>query len=467
VFTHDPRGSGGAGLSAGTAVPAAASRTPRDRSEFPPAETDPAAPFGGKSAAESRSQWVVDFGPTSSAPASPKDNATALKQTESAPLPPSTSASVSSSKEKRPSTEELFSKPFRDEESSPGENLKFDFNDDHPRPEMSAGAADEIAGDEIANDRLGGDWQVGETDFEAPVRAAPREAPATASKAPGEAPAIASATPEKPPLQFQAPSPEPPRQFGAPSLEPARPLFPPEAKARLAAKAKPPVPATSAPRAPAVAPKPSMPKNAYDDEDFVDEDTAPIYNRSVATHSARFFVGLFVLIALGYATMAVLIRSAPATAAEMLSHLPKIGDRFIPPITPARLVAMRDVHSDYLKTKDGHTALVVTGIAENVGDQPLHAVQIAASLQDTGQRTLASRAAYCGNNLSAPMMAQMTPHEIEFFQKLDPPKTYALEPAATSPFVIVFIDPPSGISRFDLSVASAVASASPPTASGG
>ena len=204
-----------------------------------------------------------------------------------------------------------------------------------------------------------------------------------------------------------------------------------------------------------------------DDEEFLDEDAAPIYNRNVATHSARFFVGLFLLIGLGYGALTVLIRSGPATAAEMLSRLPKVGDRFIPPVTPARLVAMGDVHSDYLRTKDGHTALVVTGIAQNVGGLPLHTVQIAASLHDTAQHTLANGAAYCGNNLSALTMAQMTPHELEFYQKLDPPKTFALQPGATSPFVIVFVDPPSAVSRFDVSVASAVALAPAPPDSGG
>jgi hypothetical protein len=154
--------------------------------------------------------------------------------------------------------------------------------------------------------------------------------------------------------------------------------------------------------------------------------------------------------------MTMLIRSAPATAAEILSHLPKIGDRFILPIAPARLVAMRDVHADYLRTKGGHIALVVTGIAENVGGAPLHAVQIAASLRDAAQRPLADRAVYCGNNLSAAMVRQMTPHEVEFFQKLDPPKAFTLDPSATAPFVIVFIDPPAGVTRFDVSVASAI-----------
>jgi hypothetical protein len=57
------------------------------------------------------------------------------------------------------------------------------------------------------------------------------------------------------------------------------------------------------------------------------------------------------------------------------------------------------------------------------------------------------------------MVAQMTPHELEFFQKLDPPKAFTLEPSATTPFVIVFIDPPTAVSRFDVSVASATRSA--------
>ena len=33
---------------------------------------------------------------------------------------------------------------------------------------------------------------------------------------------------------------------------------------------------------------------------------------------------------------------------------------------------------------------------------------------------------YCGNNLSAKMLGQMTPHEVEFFQRLDPPKSFTL-----------------------------------------
>jgi predicted Zn finger-like uncharacterized protein len=421
VFTLDPRGSGRVGDSAGpsvAAVPAipsgpearaapeaTAPRAPRSRREL--READPVAAIGDKSVAESQSGWVADSRPADRASAFQRNNATAPKQTESAP--PSALAPVAPSEETKPSTDDLLSKPFRNEESSPGENLRFDFNDNRAEPEIPAQTADESA-----DDRYGGEWQVGEPDLEAPAQADP--------------------------------------------LESANQL------AVDAAKAIQPEPASRARHAAASPPKSSTKKER---EEFVDEDAAPIYNRSVATHSARFFVALFALVAVGYGGMTLLIRSAPATAAEILSHLPKIGDRFIPPIGPARLVAMSDVHADYLRTKGGHTALVVTGIAENVGGKALHTVQIAASLHDAAQHTLASRAVYCGNNLSAPMVAQMTPHELEFFQKLDPPKAFALEPSSTSPFVIVFIDPPSAVSRFDVSVASAGVMASPPPDTGG
>ena len=106
---------------------------------------------------------------------------------------------------------------------------------------------------------------------------------------------------------------------------------------------------------------------------------------------------------------------------------------------------MRDVHADYLRTKGGHTALVITGIGgERRRPNRLHAIQIAVNLRDPRQRrSIATSTVYCGNNLSRSMVAQMTPHELEFFQKLDPPKTFTLDPSATSPFVIVFIDPPT------------------------
>jgi len=407
VFTLEPRSAGPTAAGGPSVSPTP--RAPRIRRDA--RQTD-AESIGEKSVADSQSGWVVDSGTAKRTSGSARNDAIAQDQSESAQqtassaaasAPGADAAPVASApaEEKRPSTDDLFSKPFRDEEAPPGENLRFDFSEEQVDREHAEHEAAASVVDEVAEERHRGEWQVGEAEFETPAS--------------GE--------------RFE---PIPPSRTEPSMADDPAPA--PRAR-RTGARAKP----------------------KEEREDILDEGAAPIYNHSVAPHSARFFVALLALIGLGYGAMTVLIRSAPATAAEMLSHLPKVGDRFIPPIAPARLVAMRDVHSDYLRTKGGHTALVVTGMAENVGGKSLHAVQIAASLRDAAQRPLANRAVYCGNNLSAPMVAQMTPHELEFFQKLDPPKNFALEPSATSPFVIVFIDPPSAVSGFDVSVARAQA----------
>ncbi|MBF6559520.1 MAG: zinc-ribbon domain-containing protein [Candidatus Binataceae bacterium] len=335
----------------------------------------------------------------------------------------------------RTPTADLLAQPFRadDEDAAgAGENLRFDFNDvtsgfdahepppDHERahnpldresftPDSStAHSLDENSfTDERATARDSGEWRVGEPEIDP----GHEDFPASPDRSPPPNPARAAATDASPAARIRA---------------------------RAAAARKP---------------KPAP-------DEFVDETAAPIYNHGV-THSSRIVIGVMALFAIAYALTTMLIRSAPASAADLLSRLPVVGDRFVMPITPARLVALRDVHADYLPTKGGHTGLVITGIAENVGQASLHTVQIAVALRDPTPRPLAIREVYCGNNLSAAMVAQMTPHELEFFQKLDPPKSFALEPSATAPFVIVFIDPPRAVSRFDVAIASAVPAPAP------
>ncbi|HVC45598.1 MAG TPA: DUF3426 domain-containing protein [Candidatus Binataceae bacterium] len=356
--------------------------------------------------------------------------------------------------EPRTPTADLLAKPFRTDDetaSGAGENLIFDFNDatsgfdahepppDHERAHnpldresftpdsFTAHSLDENSfTDERAAARDSGEWRVGEPEIDpghedfpaSPDRSRPSNPAREAASSAAASSAAASSAAASPAARIRA---------------------------RAAAARKP--------------------KPAPDDE-FVDETAAPIYNHGI-THSSRIVIGVMALFAIAYALTTMLIRSAPASAADLLSRLPVVGDRFVMPITPARLVALRDVHADYLQTKGGHTGLVITGIAENVGQASLHTVQIAVTLRDTTPRPLASREVYCGNNLSAATVAQMTPHELEFFQKLDPPKSFALDPSATAPFVIVFIDPPRAVSRFDVAIASAVPALAPPADTSG
>ena len=192
-----------------------------------------------------------------------------------------------------------------------------------------------------------------------------------------------------------------------------------------------------------------------DDTEFVDEEEAPVYNRAL-THSARFFLLLILLAGAGFGALTLFIHSAPSGSLAVLSYLPVVGNQFVIPATPAKLVALRDVYATYQHSKEGRSTLVISGTAENVGTSSLRIVQLTATLRDAQRRPLASQAVYCGNSVSAGMVGQMTPHEIEFFQKLEPARTFALEPSASCRFVAVFMDPSSRAHAYDVSVSQAV-----------
>jgi hypothetical protein len=76
-------------------------------------------------------------------------------------------------------------------------------------------------------------------------------------------------------------------------------------------------------------------------------------------------------------------------------------------------------------------------------------------LDDSGKQT-ASAAVFCGNGLNAKMVGEMTPREIEFLQRMDPPRNFAVEPSKTAPFLLVFLDPPRKIANLRIQVAKAV-----------
>lgn len=191
-------------------------------------------------------------------------------------------------------------------------------------------------------------------------------------------------------------------------------------------------------------------------DEFVDESEAPVYNSS-ATHSARFFLAMVMLVGLGFALMTLMIHSAPARARDLLNHLPEIGDRFASSMTLSQTIVLRDVHSKYEAGRNGHAALVIQGEAENVGSRTLHTIRITARMSGPTPGSNVARDVYCGNTLGQQTIAQMTPHEVEFFQQLQPPKGFTLASSASCPFVVVFLDPPPA--RY---VALSVTEASPP-----
>jgi Protein of unknown function (DUF3426) len=187
-----------------------------------------------------------------------------------------------------------------------------------------------------------------------------------------------------------------------------------------------------------------------DTADDTDEDESP-----GATHASGVFLAAFLFVAIAFLGASAIICDEPAASARILSGAPRIGEYFARPIVPAMLVALHDVRSQYYSLKGGHVALVITGTAQNVGGRPLHLVGIDADLIGAGANPVAHQSVYCGNELSSTMLGEMTPREIEFSQGLSPQKAFTIEPSASAPFLMVFIDPPGGAYKFRISVAKA------------
>jgi predicted Zn finger-like uncharacterized protein len=317
--------------------------------------------------------------------------------------------------EPEPEPDDPLNRTFgdRDQKADTGENLRFDFSDDRIG---SGHAPDE---DELERpDPHDAGWQVGDLPDDEFASAPIRQPP--------------TMTPEpQPPTR---PAPIPVRRMAAP-LEAELPRF-----------AQPPAEAKS---------------TAFQMGKADDTADAPSPG---ATHASGVFLATFFFVAIAFLAASALICDEPVASARILGGAPRIGAYFARPIVPAMLVTLHDVRSEYYTLKGGHVALVITGNAQNVGDRPLHLVGINADLIGDSARPLASQGVYLGNELSVQMLSEMTPREIEFSQGLSPQKAFAMEPAASVPFLMVFIDPPTGAGKIRISVsqAEAGASAEPP-----
>jgi predicted Zn finger-like uncharacterized protein len=309
-----------------------------------------------------------------------------------------------------------LNRPFgdREQKADTGENLKFDFSDERneigdapPEHELERPEPDD------------GGWQVGDApdEFEAaPIRQAP----------------TMMAEPEPAPR----PAPNPVRRAAAPLRAPT----------------------------PRFAQPPAAAKSAGFHLGQVGDDGADVAAAG-ATHASGFFLATFFFIWIVFFAASALICDEPAASARLLSEAPRIGGYFARPIVPAMLVALHDVRSEYYTLKGGHVALVISGDAQNVGTHPLHLVEIDADLIGAGAHPIASQSVDCGNELSAKMLGEMTPREIEFSQGLSPQKGFAMEPSASAPFLMVFINPPAGAGKIRISVSKAVATAIAPDSS--
>lgn len=335
------------------------------------------------------------------------------------PEPPSDE----SPSEPRANTEELFNRSFEraDDLESKGENLTFDFSD-----EDRTGAAAEPEAHDPQIEVSEPEWQVGEPEAESPPARAPREEPAYVN-------------PRRPEPRFRVddePDPEEPpppaRDYGAGAKQFASGAI-------------------------------AVARSLSAGHGSLPDDAAYAASR-VRAHSAGLILVMFFAVAVFFAAASTVICGTPLASARSLSEFPLIGSYFARPIVPAMLVALRGVRSNYQQIKSGEHALVITGTAENVGGAPLHAILLSIDLLDGAHRTVAAQAAYVGDGLSPKMIGEMTPREIEFLQRLNPQKSFAVQPNVSAPFAVVFLKPPQRVAhvRIEVSKASPEADAAKP-----
>jgi len=231
-----------------------------------------------------------------------------------------------------------------------------------------------------------------------------------------------------------------------------------EAASQARIEPAPPIQPPPAPDTPPAAPRFAPPgaRSFSAERPYIPDEAAFIVPHGSA-HSSGWFLGVFFLIAIGFGLASLVICGEPVASARLLGQIPGLGERFDRPIVPAMLVALHDVRAGYQRIKGGQTALVVSGAAENLGKTPLHAILIAVDLLDGTQRQLSSQASWCGNSLSMRMIDEMTPREIEFLERLDPQKSFMMEPSQSAPFLLVFITPPPNVATLKISVAKAAA----------
>ncbi len=166
-------------------------------------------------------------------------------------------------------------------------------------------------------------------------------------------------------------------------------------------------------------------------------------------HSSGFFLMGFLLLLFAFAALSVGISNQPGPMHDLLSGIPPLAGYFAPPRSS---ITLHEIHANYARLKDNRPALLISGRADNLGQRPLNALQVEVNLLDPARRGIARQAVYCGNLISPRMIAELTPRELQFFQRLAPPRNFIVNPGQSSSFLAVFIDPPAGSAGFRVDV---------------
>jgi hypothetical protein len=138
-----------------------------------------------------------------------------------------------------------------------------------------------------------------------------------------------------------------------------------------------------------------------------------------------------------FAALALMIRVAPERASAWLSHLPLAGASFASDRNLAAKVELRNVQGRFQRLRNSRRVFVISGDARNNSPMTIERIEVAGALYGLGGGELDQKVVTTGNRTA---LTDLSEAEIVLLQRLDP--AIALAPGETTPFLIVFLEPP-------------------------
>ncbi len=165
----------------------------------------------------------------------------------------------------------------------------------------------------------------------------------------------------------------------------------------------------------------------------------------------------------GFVALALVVRVAPERTLAWLSRLPLAGATFARDRNLAAKVELTNVQGRFQRLRNDRRVFIITGDARNNSPVTIERIEVSGALYGLGGGELDQKVVATGNRTA---LTDLSEAEIVLLQRLDP--VIALAPGASTPFAIVFLEPPRELREFSsrvLSVRPTRRASSPPAGS--
>ena len=163
----------------------------------------------------------------------------------------------------------------------------------------------------------------------------------------------------------------------------------------------------------------------------------------------------FSIVVACYFLLARELISDRAFAEDFVAKLPMVGSSLAADRLLFRKVALSDIDGSFVRVKQGKEVFVISGSALNTASRSLRNIRIEGTLIDSSGRALQEETITCGGMDARRLLQGLSLREVEMLGKVEPSRTFHLDPGESTNFAIVFTNPPATATDFTARVASA------------